>query len=130
MWKRFFDNVFFIWTDSEKNLEKRLKELNSFHPNIKFTFEKSKMKVNSLDVVTEIKNGRLSTDFRSKLAVISAFTTILVTNNICKIIIIYSQTLSLRKICSDRKDLKSYVEDLKGWLLRWLSSTSSQRASG
>ena len=67
VWKRFIDDVFFIWTDSEKNLEKCLKELNRFHPNIKFTFEKSKMKVNFLDVVTEIKNGRLSTDLCSKL---------------------------------------------------------------
>ena len=57
VWKRFIDDVFFIWTDSEKSLEKCLKELNRFHPNIKFTFEKSKMKVNFLDVVTEIKNG-------------------------------------------------------------------------
>ena len=46
---------------------KKLKELNRFHPNIKFTFGKSKMKVNFLDVVTEIKNGRLSTDLCSKL---------------------------------------------------------------
>ena len=62
MWKRFIDDVFFIWTDSEENLEKYLKKLNAFHPNIKFTFEKSKMKVDFLDVVTEIKDGRLSTD--------------------------------------------------------------------
>ena len=67
VWKRFIDDIFFIWTDSEKNLEKCLKELNRFHPNIKFTFEKSKMKVNFLDVVTEIKNGRLSTDLCSTL---------------------------------------------------------------
>ena len=56
VWKRFIDDIFFIWTDSEKNLEKCLKELNRFYANIKFTFEKSKMKVNFLDVVTEIKN--------------------------------------------------------------------------
>ena len=67
MWKRFIDDVFFIWTDSEEDLEKILKELNGFHPNIKFIFEKSKMKVNFLDVVTEIKNGTLSTDLCSKL---------------------------------------------------------------
>ena len=63
--KRFINDVFFIWTDREKNLDKCLKELNRFHPNIKFTFEKSKMKVNFLDVVTEIKNGRLSTELCS-----------------------------------------------------------------
>ena len=67
VWKRFIDDAFFIWTDSEKNLEKCLKELNRFHPNIKFAFEKLKMKVNFLEVVTEIKNGRLSIDLCSKL---------------------------------------------------------------
>ena len=56
VWKRFIDDIFFIWTDIEKNLEKCLKELNRFYANIKITFEISKMKVNFLDVVTEIKN--------------------------------------------------------------------------
>ena len=55
VWKRFIDDIFFIWRDSEKNLEKCLKELNRFYANIKFTFQKSKMKVSFLDVVTEIK---------------------------------------------------------------------------
>ena len=55
VWKRFIDDIFFIWTDSGKNLEKCLKELNRFYANIKFTFQKSKMKVRFLDVVTEIK---------------------------------------------------------------------------
>ena len=67
VWKRFIDAVFVIWTDSEKKVQKCLKELNRFHPNIKFTFEKLKMKVNFLEVVTEIKNGRLSIDLYSKL---------------------------------------------------------------
>ena len=31
--------------------------------------------------------------------------------------IIYSQTLRLRKICSERKGLKSHLEDLKRWFL-------------
>ena len=64
--KPFIDDVFFIWKDSEGNLERFLKELNGFHPSIKFTFEKSDMKVNFLDVVIKIKSGRLSTGPCSK----------------------------------------------------------------
>ena len=30
LWKRFIDDIFFIWTDSEENLSKFLKDLN--HP--------------------------------------------------------------------------------------------------
>ena len=67
VWKPFIDDVFFISTDSEGNLERFLKDLNGFHPSIKFTFEKSEMKVNFLDVVIKIKSGRLSADLCSKL---------------------------------------------------------------
>ena len=45
VWKPLIDDVFFIWTDSEGNLERFLKELNGFHPSIKFTFEKSEIKL-------------------------------------------------------------------------------------
>ena len=119
VWKRFIDDVFLIWTNSEENLERFLKELNGFHPSIKFTFEKSKMKVNFLNVVIKIKNGRISTDLYSKPVDSHQY----LHYNSChpehiKKSIIYSQTLRLRRICSERKDLKSHVRDLKGWFLR------------
>ena len=58
MGKIFIDDVFSIWTDdSEENIERFFEQLDGFHRNIKFTFEKSKMKANFSDVV---KNGRLS----------------------------------------------------------------------
>ena len=47
-------------------MKKELKELNDFHPSIKFTLDKSKVEVNFLDVVIKIKDGRLSTDLYSK----------------------------------------------------------------
>ena len=62
-WKQFADDVFFIRTNSAENLERFLKEFDGFHPNIKRTFEMSKMKVSFLDAKVKIKNGRLSTDF-------------------------------------------------------------------
>ena len=77
------------------------------------------MKVNFLDVVIKIKNGRLSTDLYSKPVDSHQY----LHYNSChpehiKKSIIYSQTLRLRRICSERKDLKSHVRDLKGWFLR------------
>ena len=47
-----------MWTESEESLEKFLEDLNKFHPNLKFTYEKSKEKINFLDVVIQIKEGR------------------------------------------------------------------------
>ena len=62
------DEVYLIWNDSEKSSIKKtlielfFKERNGFHPNIKFTYQRSKEKVNFLDVAVSIKNERLSID--------------------------------------------------------------------
>ena len=99
--ERFIDDVFFIWTGSEENIERFLKELSGFHSSIKFTFEKSKMKLNFLDVVIKIKNERLSPDFYSKPVDNHQY----LHYSSChaehiKKSVIYSQTLRLRRICS------------------------------
>ena len=77
------------------------------------------MKVNFLDVVIKIKDGRLSTDLYSKLVDSHQY----LHYNSChaehiKKSIIYSQTLGLRRICSEIKDVKSHVKALKEWFLR------------
>ena len=72
--------------------------------------EKSKMKVNFLDVVQKTGNGRLSAVLYSKPVDTRLWT--------YKKFIIYSQTLRLRKIYLERKDLKSHGEDFKRWFLR------------
>ena len=38
LWKRFIDDIFFIWTNSKENLNKFLKDLTEFHPNLRFTY--------------------------------------------------------------------------------------------
>ena len=40
----FIYDIFFIWAESEENLNKFLEDLNKFHPNLKFTYEKSNEK--------------------------------------------------------------------------------------
>ena len=50
------------WTDSEKNLNKFLKDLNEFHPNLKFPCEKSKEKINFLDLVIKFTGGKIVSD--------------------------------------------------------------------
>ena len=58
--KRFIDDIFFIWTDCEKYLNKFLKDLNEFHPNLKFTYEKAKEKINFLDLVIKFTDDIVS----------------------------------------------------------------------
>ena len=67
----------------------------------------------------KIKNGRISTDLYSKPVNNHQY----LRYNSChaehvKKSIIYNQTLTLRRICSETKGLKSHVKDLKGWFLR------------
>ena len=35
LWKRLIDDIFFIWAESKENLNKFLKDLNEFYPNLK-----------------------------------------------------------------------------------------------
>ena len=51
---------------SRKILNKFRKGLNEFHPNLKFTNEKSKEKINFLDSVIKITDGKIITDLYCK----------------------------------------------------------------
>ena len=101
-WKRFIDDIFFIWTESEESLEIFLQDLNKFHPNLKFTYEKSKEKINFLDVVIKIKEGRVIADLYCKPTDGHQY----LHYDSChadhiKRSIIFSQTLRLKRICSN-----------------------------
>ena len=116
LWKRFIDDIFFIWTDSEENLNKFLKDLNEFHPNLRFTYEKSKEKINFLDLVIKLADGKIVTDLYCK----STDTHQYLHYDSChaehiKRSIVFSQTLRLKRICSQKSDLNSHVKELKSW---------------
>ena len=59
--------MFFIWNESEEKLEQLLENLNNFHPNLKFTSEKSKKSVSFLDVTVSLIDQHLETDLYYKL---------------------------------------------------------------
>ena len=40
IWFRYIDDIFFIWTASEKELDDFLERLNHFYPNLNFTHER------------------------------------------------------------------------------------------
>ena len=65
IWFRYI-NIFFIWTASEKELDKFLNRLNSFHPNLRFTHERSRESLNFLDVIVKIQQGEFVTDLYYK----------------------------------------------------------------
>ena len=69
VWLRYIDDIFFIWTHSEKELKEFMTELNYFDSssNIKFTYEYSDKKVSFLDLQVDIVEGKLITSLFVKL---------------------------------------------------------------
>ena len=107
---------FFIWTESEESLEKILLDFNKFHPNLKFTNEKSKEKINSLDVVRKIKEHRIITDlYRKPTDGHQYFHFDSCHADHIERSIMFSQTLRSKRICPKKNDLDAHVKDLKIW---------------
>jgi len=50
IWRRYIDDIFMIWTHGRDSLETFLRELNTFHHSIKFTFDISNTEAVFLDV--------------------------------------------------------------------------------
>ena len=66
IWFRHIDDIFFIWAASEKKLDEFLNRLNSFHPNLRFTHERSTESLNFLDVIVKIQQDEFVTDLYCK----------------------------------------------------------------
>jgi peptide-methionine (R)-S-oxide reductase len=58
MWKRFIDDIFFIWISTLDKLLEFIDIANTLFPTIKFTFEYSQTSVNFLDTTIYIDNER------------------------------------------------------------------------
>ena len=62
VWMRYIDDIFFILTENEDELEVFFQRLNAFHPNLKFTHEKFKVSINFLDPTISINGEEFETD--------------------------------------------------------------------
>lgn len=60
LWKRYVDDIFCIWTGSERQLDTFLKFLNSLHSQIQFTIEiGNNATLNFLDLTLSITNNKI-----------------------------------------------------------------------
>ena len=116
IWFRYIDDIFFIWTASERELDHFLERLNNFHPNFKFTHERSREEINFLDVTVTVNHGEFitslyctPTDGHQYLHVESRHP------SHTKSSIIFSPALRMRRICSKKSDLVTNVRKLKDW---------------
>ena len=106
IWFRYIDDIFFIWTASEKELDEFLNRLNSFHPNLRFTHERSRESLNFLDVIVKIQQGEFVTDLYCKSTdghQYLHFDSCHASHT--KTSIVYSQALKMKRICHRRSDL-------------------------
>ena len=118
-WRRFIDDVFFIWTDREESLKEFLALMNSFHDTIKFTFSWSDSQVNFLDVNVMLNNGVLATDLFCKPTDKHQY--LFHTSchpNSCKRGIPYGQALRIRRICSTDELFEKRAREFCGYLIK------------
>ena len=52
-WRRYIDDIIFLWDSDKKDLDHFIEQANKFHPSIKFTAEISENEVTFLDIVVK-----------------------------------------------------------------------------
>ena len=108
----------YIRTHGEEKLTQFLNKLKSFHYNLKFTYETSCCTVKILDLNVSLRNGPIHTDLCIKpadglhyLHYPSSHPLHVSTS------IPYRQALTVSRICSSEKDLKTQFSHTKEWFL-------------
>ena len=118
-WKRYVDDVHFLWTDGADSLEQFKTYLSNFHPTIKFTFEVSSTQIPYLDTLTQLKNIHTETTLYSKPT--DKHTYLLPfschpSHTFHRIP--YSQALRIRQICSTPEKEEHHLNTLKTNLVK------------
>jgi hypothetical protein len=118
LWKRFIDDVFAIFTCSDKELENFMQWINGVHSSIKFTSYSNSAGVPFLDTFATIKNGKIITKPFTKETDTKQY--ILPTSchpqHIIKSIP-YSQALRIERICTEFDTLKAELANLSGFFI-------------
>ena len=111
---RFTDDIFMIWTKSEKDLIEFLNELNTKHTSIKFEFKYSRQQIEFLDTLVYTDNNhklqttlyKKPTDRQNCLHSKSEHLYSL------KKSISYSQALRIKRICSTQNEFEKHSSNL------------------
>ena len=108
--------IFFIWSASEKELDDFLERVNNFHPNLKFTHERSRQEINFHDVTVRVNHGEFITNLYCKPTDDHQYLHFESCHpSHTKSSIIFSQALRMRRICSKKNDLVANIGKLKEW---------------
>lgn len=115
---RYIDDIFFIWTGTERELLQFFSEINSVHPTIKFDYIYSRNNVNFLDSTVTILGNRLGTSVYTKPTDRKAYLHAKSYHpKSTKEAISFSQASRLRRICTEKNDFLELAEKLKNDLV-------------
>ena len=69
LYLRYIDDILFIWTGSENELQQFISKINEVHPSIRFDFNYSKTQIHFSDIdITKSSRGiLLATPYKKKL---------------------------------------------------------------
>ena len=119
LWKRFIDDIFFLWVGTQESLDAFITHANNFHDTIKFTFDYSKTHANFLDTtIYRDSNNSLQTKLYRKptdknlILHYSSHHPHHIKRNI-----IYSQALRYKRIISNPRTLTQEISTLKNIFL-------------
>ena len=117
--KRFLDDCFLIFNQPEKDLDKFHHLLNSLHPSIRYTIDKSRKQISFLDTLIINNNGKIETDIYYKPTDSKQY--LLYTSchpKHTRNSIPYNLARRLRLIISEENTLIKRLEELREFLLK------------
>lgn len=119
LWKRFIDDIFFIFLGTMEELESLKNFMNSQHPTIKFKFETSTTSIPFLDLQIYItEDRRLATTLYKKPTDCSPLLHFKSNHSLkCKESVIYTQALRYNLIISDDNLLQNELHNLTKTLI-------------
>ena len=116
LWKRYIDDILVLFKGSREDFEEMVSWLNSIMPGVvKFKFNFSEEKIEFLDLVIKIEDGKIQTDLFIKPTNSQVYLDYETNHpHHCKKGIIYSQALRTIERCSDVCDQTLHMENLRG----------------
>ena len=132
-YKRFLDDIFFVFLGSHKKLHEFLDEMNQIHPAIRFTICHTKLpgavdtcecpeldKIPFLDTTISVKNNLIVTDlYRKPSDRVQYLLPSSCHPNHCHKNIPYSLALRIVRICSEPESRDARFDELKDMLKSW-----------
>ena len=116
--KRYIDDILGATSMSRENLDRFINFVSNFHPSFQYTFTVSEVSANFLDIKLCVKADAISTSVYYKETDSHAYLKYGSSDpKSCKNAIPFSQFLRLKRLCSDRQDLKAKEKEIEHFFL-------------